>query len=199
MKTRKFYPIGIDFDGVVIDFTSTLKTYCKRVYDLDLPAIEELRSWDMGNWWRTMHPNHDDNLIDECIVDCVVNSLPSEMVPINENVRFIVDHAQYEGVVVVITARVDTFRLNQFMQMHGLENFISISKKGYPGDKATICRRMGIDAFIDDRPENCDELSKAGMTVFMQNQRHNKGHTPTGVIPVQSIQQANAVMSILDE
>lgn len=149
--------IGLDIDGIILDFERTMRTYAE-LYDLlilrkkgvkDSSQFDYLKRYD----WTD---NEKKNFINNYLVYATINSTP--LIPL---VKEMIDLFQLEGYeFLFITAR-------GLLKKETKEAVIQVFKRNniptdniYWGveDKVSKCKELGIDIMIEDNPSTCKLL-----------------------------------------
>lgn len=149
--------IGLDIDGIVLDFERTMRAYAE-LYDLlilrkngvkDSSQFDYLKRYD----WTDEEKK---NFINNYLVYATINSTP--LIPL---VKEMLNLFQLEGYeFLFITAR-------GLLKKETKEAVIQVFKRNniptdniYWGieDKASKCKELGIDIMIEDNPSTCKQL-----------------------------------------
>ena len=149
--------IGLDIDGIVLDFERTMRAYAE-LYDLlilrkngvkDSSQFDYLKRYD----WTDEEKK---NFINNYLVYATINSTP--LIPL---VKEMLNLFQLEGYeFLFITAR-------GLLKKETKEAVIQVFKRNniptdniYWGieDKVSKCKELGIDIMIEDNPSTCKQL-----------------------------------------
>ena len=150
--------IGLDIDGIILDFERTMRTYAE-LYDLlilrkngvkDPTQFDYLKRYD----W-TDHEKK--NFIDNYLTYATSNSTP--LIPLAKEMLELFQLEEYE--FFFITAR-------GLLKKETKEAVIQVFQKNYIPtnniywgviDKIAKCKELGIDIMIEDNPSICKLLS----------------------------------------
>lgn len=157
---------GIDVDGVLADFVGGFGELASTLGYAINPD-----SWGLGlsreqeqDVWKLVEANHDFwTGLD------VLNQFPHELVKLTDVVYFITKRKQTPG----RSTDTETATWLNKVQAVQLPTVLAIPNKG------EVCRALKVDAFIDDKPENCwDVMDESPKTkVFLMNQPWNQWDT----------------------
>ena len=170
------------FDGVVSDFDGAFRALCREMFGK--PAHNDGPSdWEWSNYGLTSSEK-------EAVWDRIGSSknwwLRLEPLPDTEELRGCQWDDWYEP--IFITSRVPTLGASvarqsaEWLEMHyriDLPTVLVASNKG------ELANALQLDAFIDDKPENCLDVLHwmyPRGEVFLQDASHNVAFaTPTGI------------------
>jgi 5'(3')-deoxyribonucleotidase len=176
--------IGIDMDGVVMDFVSAFKQEAETVLHKKFPAVNT--DWDFKDWgitkedsskvWRRIRDTEDWFYL-------YLAALPgaSACLPYLDQL-----HDLY-----FVTTRIETLGLSAKRQTQ-----LSLYELGveYPTvivtkDKGAISRDLLLDMFIDDKPENLTNIHEASpkTKAFLREQAYNEDFDEPWVTRVASL------------
>lgn len=165
--------IGLDIDGIILDFERTMRTYAE-LYDLlilrkkgvkDPSQFDYLKRYD---WTETERKK----FIDDYLVYATLHSTP--LIPL---VREMLELFQLEGhEFFFITARGSLKEetkqaVIQVFQRNGIP-----TDKIYWGvkDKVSLCKELGIDLMIEDCPSTCKLLVESGVKTLYFRDKDNE-------------------------
>jgi uncharacterized HAD superfamily protein len=149
--------IGLDIDGIVLDFERTMRAYAE-LYDLlilrkngvkDLSQFDYLKRYD----WTDEEKR---NFINNYLVYATINSTP--LIPLAKEMIDLFELEGYE--FLFITAR-------GLLKAETKEAVLQVFKRNkiptdniYWGveDKVSKCKELGIDIMIEDNPSTCKQL-----------------------------------------
>lgn len=162
---------GIDIDGVLANFVQGFASLGEEFQGTHYEWNLDLSSWGLGltreqeqAGWRkvTADPNFWLNLD-------VLNRFPQELLKPMDVVYFITKRKETPG---RSTAQ-DAARWLRNKQNIELPTVLALDNKG------ETCRALKVDAFIDDKPENCWDVMKESPNtkVFLMDQPWNQWDT----------------------
>ncbi len=149
--------IGLDIDGIVLDFERTMRAYAE-LYDLlilrkngvkDSSQFDYLKRYD----WTDEEKR---NFINNYLVYATINSTP--LIPLAKEMIDLFELEGYE--FLFITAR-------GLLKAETKEAVLQVFKRNkiptdniYWGveDKVSKCKELGIDIMIEDNPSTCKQL-----------------------------------------
>lgn len=149
--------IGLDIDGIILDFERTMRTYAE-LYDLLILRKKGVKDSSQFDYLKRYDWTDDEkkNFINNYLVYATINSTP--LIPL---VKEMIDLFQLEGYeFLFITAR-------GLLKKETKEAVIQVFKRNniptdniYWGveDKVSKCKELGIDIMIEDNPSTCKLL-----------------------------------------
>ena len=149
--------IGLDIDGIILDFERTMRTYAE-LYDLLILRKNGVKNSRQFDYLKRYDWTDEEkkNFIDRYLVYATINSTP--LVPL---VKEMLELFQLEGYeFLFITAR-------GLLKKETKEAVIQVFQKNnipidniYWGvkDKVSKCDELGIDIMIEDNPSTCKLL-----------------------------------------
>lgn len=149
--------IGIDIDGIILDFERTMRSYAE-LYDLlilrksgvkDSSQFDYLKRYD----WTAEEKK---NFINNYLIYATINSTP--LIPL---VKEMMDLFQLEGYeYLFITARglIKKETKDAVIQVFKRNNIPTDNIYWGVEDKLSKCRELGIDIMIEDNPSTCKLL-----------------------------------------
>ena len=164
--------IGIDIDGVILDFERTMRSYAE-LYDLlvlgkngvvDHKQFDYLKRYD----WTDKEKK---KFIDDYLVYATTNSTP--LIPLSREMLEIFEAEGYE--YIFITARGLLKKETRNAVTSVLENNNIMVDNIYWGvdDKVSICKELGVDIMIEDNPNTCLELRNNKIKVLYFRDKDN--------------------------
>jgi 5'(3')-deoxyribonucleotidase len=189
--------VGIDIDGVLADFNPDYIQLMIEVSGRDLfpPRPFVIPCWDypehygytkeeVGTAWGIIknHPNFWERL----------NPYPGA----KDILKRLADFDSKTGSVYFITTRPGLNSKLQTTKWLMRQGFLSVPSVIVSSKKGPIAAGLGLDALIDDKTENCIEVTShcAGCKVYMLNQSWNAEFTD-----LRSIKRIDTVSGFLDE
>ena len=161
--------IGIDLDGVVINFENTLRTYAE-IYDLDILKGNHLI--DKGKSKINGRYDWTDEQMETFLNEYIINS--SKLSPIMPGFKIVYDLLKKENNIefIVISARgADFEEMIDDAKRILKEADVEFDKYYWKQrDKLKICKKEKVDFMIDDDYYVADYLSKNGIkTIFYRD------------------------------
>ena len=149
--------IGLDIDGIILDFERTMRTYAE-LYDLLILRKKGVKDSNQFDYLKRYDWTDDEkkNFINNYLVYATINSTP--LIPL---VKEMLELFQLEGhEFLFITAR-------GLLKKETKEAVIQVfQRNGIPTsniywgvkDKVFKCQELGIDLMIEDNPSTCKSL-----------------------------------------
>ena len=143
--------IAIDFDDTIVDTTKKVKEYLKKYNLEEFANFEEKRNFYIKH------------------IDDITKNL--ELKP---NAKKVLNELSKCNELYIITARSSYYSNNLKKLTRDFVKFNQLPIKKiyfdcFEEDKAKICKKIGIDLFIDDSINNCLAVEKYGIKVLLFN------------------------------
>jgi len=162
--------IAFDIDGTIINLQDSLTHYFKKMYDITLPA-EAFSRWSIEEATNIPYEQ-----VLACVNVCIADIYRQTIYPGARG--FIVDCFKSTGKeVLFITNRWD--KLNTYKLLDRLFYDVNYGVIFVEGSKIDVLKKKKVDIYIEDRIENAEEISNAGIfTILLErswNQFGSKG------------------------
>ena len=167
--------LGLDIDGVLADFLSPfLRVVEKKIGNGPIPA-ETITDFNFKD-----HPILSEKIVDECMVKVSYDpAFWQRLSPLLSAEEWqALDHLSRKGQLVFITHRYEreTYDIRQvtcdWLKRHGIAKPVAYFTQE---SKAKLVDGLGVDLFVDDRHENCQEVAeKTQATVVMPHRHYNQ-------------------------
>lgn len=161
--------IGLDIDGVIIDFERTMRTYAE-LYDLFVLRKDGTKYYREFDYLKRYDwtVGERKKFIEDYLVYATKNS--TSLIPL---VKEMLELFKIEGHrIILITARgLLKEETKDAVRYVFLKNNIPVDNI-YWGvqDKASICKKLNVDIMIDDNPPTCKTLSdNKVMTLYFRD------------------------------
>lgn len=165
--------IGIDIDGVILDFERTMRTYAE-LYDLlilgkngvkDETQFDYLKRYD----WTEKEKQQ---FIDKYLVYATINSTP--IVPLAKEMIELLKAEGHE--IFFITARGLLKKETKMavLQVFQRENIPTDNIYWGVKDKVSKCKELGIDVMIEDNPHKCRLLRDNAIYTLYFRDKNNE-------------------------
>lgn len=164
--------VGVDIDGVLANFTSAFKQEAEQVLDRKLEG--QPADWEMSNWMTEAEQTKVWNRIkaSEDWFSLYVGPLPGVIRSITHldkfaDPYFISTRIQTAGKPIKVQSQV---WLNEL----GIEFPTVIITK----DKGIVAKALKLEAFVDDKPENLEDIAKESPTtkLFLLEASYNRSY-----------------------
>ena len=149
--------IGIDIDGVILDFERTMRSYAE-LYDLlvlekdgvvDYKQFDYLKRYD----WTDKEKK---KFIDDYLVYATTNSTP--LIPLSKEMLEVFDVEGYEYVFITARGLLKKETRNAVTTVFEKNSIPTDNIYWGVEDKVAICKELGLDLMIEDNPNICIEL-----------------------------------------
>ena len=164
--------IGLDIDGVILDFERTMRCYAE-VYDLLLLKKNGVQKENEFDYLKRYDwtPEERKNFINDYLMYATLNK--TALMPL---VKEMLEFFEIEGYdYCFITARGLIKEETKLAVIEVFKRYGIPTDKIYFAvrDKVSKCRKLGIDLMIEDKVENINNISK-NIPVICFNARYNK-------------------------
>lgn len=179
--------IGIDIDGIILDFERTMRTYAE-LYDLLIlrkngvvnpNEFDYLKRYDWTEEERT-------RFIDDYLVYATINSTP--LIPLVKEMLklFKVEGINYTFITSRGLLRKDT--KNAVLTVFEKNDLPTDNIYFGVEDKVLKCKELGIDIMIEDKPSTCKLLRDENIkTLYFRDKENEKLDEDSYLIEVSNI------------
>ena len=165
--------IGLDIDGIVLDFERTMRTYAE-LYDLLILRKNGIKNNSQFDYLKRYAWTKEEkqNFIDNYLVYATINSTP--LIPLVKEMLELFKVEGYE--FLFITSRGLLKRETKEAVKKVFEKNSIPTDNIYWGikDKLTECKNLGIDLMIDDNPDTCKLLRDNKITTLYFRDKNNE-------------------------
>lgn len=168
--------IGLDIDGIILDFERTMRTYAE-LYDLlilrkngikDSSQFDYLKRYD----WTDVEKQE---FIDNYLIYATINSTP--LIPLVKEMLeiFSVEGHKFEFITARGLLKKET---KEAVIQVFLKNNLPIENIHWGvKDKVSKCKELGIDLMIEDNPNQCKLLKENNIkTIYFRDKDNEKIH-----------------------
>ncbi|MDP1695626.1 MAG: hypothetical protein Q8L29_01780 [archaeon] len=175
--------VGVDLDGVVVDFFGEIVKFYNMKYRRNL-KVEGLRGYNIWEYGIGRNREEAFSLMDEFYDSEFFSSIP--LLIGAENV--LKGFSKNEG-FDVITSRPEKLRgkTEKFLMRHFDKNFRLVFSGEFNAGlkkKSELCRELGLDVFVEDCLDYAIDCARTCERVFLMNQPWNQGRLPGNVARV---------------
>lgn len=157
--------IGLDIDGVVINLQDSLTYYFKKMYDIDLPD-EAFSKWSIEKTTKLPYEQ-----VLACVNDCIEDVNRQEIYPGAD--WFIKSYQEkIKEEVLFVTNRWD--QKNTYRLLDRWFRYTPYRVEFINGSKVDMLQKEKVDICIEDRIENAEEISNAGIFTYLIERRWNQ-------------------------
>lgn len=179
--------VGIDIDGIILDFERTMRTYAE-LYDLLIlrkngvvnpNEFDYLKRYDWTEEERT-------RFIDDYLVYATINSTP--LIPLVKEMLklFKVEGINYTFITSRGLLRKDT--KNAVLKVFEKNDLPTDNIYFGVEDKVLKCKELGIDIMIEDKPSTCKLLRDENIkTLYFRDKENEKLDEDSYLIEVSNI------------
>ena len=149
--------IGIDIDGVILDFERTMRTYAE-LYDaliLKKDGVKDKNEFSYLN--RYDWTKEEKNIfINNYLVYATINSTP--LIPLAKTMLEIFDKENIEYYFITARGLVKKETKEAIIEVFNKNNIDTSNIYFAVSDKVDMCKKIGIDIMIEDNPNTCIQL-----------------------------------------
>ena len=168
--TRQRDKIALDIDGVLADFTYSWRRLGAKHFDIEVYSCGGQLQWDFKDLTQPQE-NRLWRLIDD-------NDFWRNMYPL-------VSHGEIEHLravsqevdIAYVTSRKDrgdtAEQTREWLQAHGFPNADQLYQAR---EKAPVLKGIGATTLLDDNPRHLDEVTEAGIDVWVRDWPYNRDH-----------------------
>ena len=167
--------VGLDIDGVVADFLPCFLQILEKKVGCGPIGVDTITDMSFKS-----HPHLSEKIVEECMVTASYDpqlwyNLPPLISPQEWQA---LDRLSCEGRLVFITHRYEreTYDINRvscdWLKSHGVSKpVVHFTQE----PKADLVKRLGVNLFVDDRHENCQDVAeKTEAVVLMPHRLYNQ-------------------------
>lgn len=164
--------IGIDIDGVILDFQDRIRVYSEW-YNSEVYNKKDIKKKDEIKVWRRYDWNKDEvqRFIEETFIKVAKES---QVIPFAQE---IIAKLKENNKIIIITARGDFAGMEMIeIAKKQLEDANIKFDKIYwnASDKVKICKEEKIDYMIDDYADVCEDLSNNNINTIYFRAKDNR-------------------------
>jgi uncharacterized HAD superfamily protein len=175
--------LAFDIDGVVADTMAVFVDLARDRYGLTHLTKEHLTSY---NLYRCL--DVDRETLDELIC-LTLDDEHTELIPPEPGAPKVLTELAEYGPLRFITARVWPESISRWLHRTLSDvpgDRIQVIATGDPEAKLKVLRELGVQYFVEDRIETCEQLALDGVTPFLFDQPWNRVPSPISFARVQN-------------
>ncbi len=166
--------IGLDIDGIILDFERTMRTYAE-LYDLLILRKNGVNNPDQFDYLKRYDWTDEErkNFVNNYLIYATINSTP--LIPLVKEMLelFKVEGYQFE----FITARglIKKETKDAVIQVFKKNNLPTDNIHWGVKDKVSKCKELGIDLMVEDNPNTCKLLKNQKIrTIYFRYKDNEK-------------------------
>ncbi|MBU6491100.1 hypothetical protein KGQ25_03060 [Patescibacteria group bacterium] len=178
--------IGIDFDDVLADFNTSLAKFHNEIYGTSYRR-DDIVVYELGHTWGCSGEE-----AARRVSEFYHSAHHDRIAPVKGAVR-VLSQLKRKNVFVIITSRPEgvrgrTFSLinkyfpRMFKEVHFLGHYHGTEARRET--KGDMCKKLGVEVFIDDSLEHAASVSREGIKVLLFNTPWNRHKKPAHVVRV---------------
>lgn len=187
------------FDGVVANFSGKFVELGNKRYGTAFTELDQ-QDWDFKPWFTKQQVDEVWDLDIKPTKNFWLTLRPLEGTNLLNQIGF-ADRPDkffngHQAEAIFITARVPTVGMTirqqtcTWLRNHFLITFPNVIVVDQPAEKIPLCKNLGIDSFIDDKPSTIRELHKAGFKTYAKLSPYNcREPFPEGVVAVETLDE----------
>ncbi len=150
--------IGLDIDGIILDFERTMRSYAE-LYDLLILRKDGVKDSNQFDYLKRYAWTDEEKktFIDNYLVYATINSTP--LIPLVEEMLELFQLEGYEYLFITARGTIKKETKEAVIQVFQKNNIPTDNIYWGIKDKVSKCRELGIDLMIDDNPSACKLLS----------------------------------------
>jgi hypothetical protein len=193
MEHSKFFPVCFDFDGVLLDFASTVREVCKK-FNVNIPD-EPPKDFYFTNWFSEIDSSTYDKIIDTALQET------SSSKPYEENIDYVRNIISVGYIPVIVTSRSYIGPVNKWLKEYGLGKCLVLSSRHKEGDKASIVNALSLNVLVEDNPKYLDSFIQADPNNFaiIMSRPWNQNYSNDRSIRITELKQLNSIFSRLSK
>lgn len=150
--------IGLDIDGIVLDFERTMRAYAE-LYDLLILRKDGVKDSSQFDYLKRYDWTDEEKktFIDNYLVYATINS--TSLIPLVKEMLELFQLEGYEFLFITARGLLKKETKEAVIQVFQKNNIPSDNIYWGIKDKASKCKELGIDLMIEDNPSTCKLLS----------------------------------------
>ena len=149
--------IGIDIDGVILDFERTMRTYAE-LYDALILNKDGVKNKDEFSYlnrydWTEGEKN---TFINNYLVYVTINSTP--LIPLAKTMLEIFDNENIEYCFITARGLIKKETKDAVINVFNRNNIDTSNIYFGVSNKVDMCKKLGVDYMIEDNPNTCKAL-----------------------------------------
>lgn len=149
--------IGIDIDGVILDFERTMRTYAE-LYDaliLKKDGVKNKHEFNYLNRYEWTEEEKTD-FINNYLVYATIHSTP--LIPLSQTMLEIFDNENIEYCFITARGLIKKETKDAVINVFNRNNIDTSNIYFGVSNKVDMCKKLGIDYMIEDNPNTCKVL-----------------------------------------
>lgn len=167
--------IGVDLDEVIVEFVRAFLDFYNQKFDTNY----FFEQWRTYNFWEVFGKTKEETVR---VVDEFYNSKLFDEMKLIDGSKESIEKLAEKNQLSIVTSRPLRFRektekfSKKYFSTIPIKIFYSNStSEGHDSGKARVCKREGIEIFIEDDLECAVKCAEAGVRVFLLSKPWNRG------------------------
>lgn len=166
--------IGLDIDGIILDFERTMRTYAE-LYDLLILRKDGIKDSSQFDYLKRYDWTDDEKqeFIDNYLIYATINSTP--LIPLVKEMLEIFSIEGYKFEFITARGLLKKETKEAVIQVFQKNNLPIENIHWGVKDKVSKCKELGIDLMIEDNPNQCKLLKENKIkTIYFRDKDNEK-------------------------
>jgi len=166
--------IGLDIDGIILDFERTMRTYAE-LYDLLILRKDGIKDSSQFDYLKRYDWTDDEKqeFIDNYLIYATINSTP--LIPLVKEMLEIFSIEGYKFEFITARGLLKKETKEAVIQVFQKNNLPIENIHWGVKDKVSKCKELGIDLMIEDNPNQCKLLKENKLkTIYFRDKDNEK-------------------------
>lgn len=165
--------IGLDIDGIILDFERTMRTFAE-LYDLLILRKNGVVHKDEFDYLKRYDWTEEErkDFIDKFLVYATLHSTP--LIPLVREMLEIFESEGYEYEFITARGLLRSETKEAVVEVFKRNNLPVENIHWGVKDKVKKCQELGIDVMIEDKPETCKKLREGGIRTLFFRDKDNE-------------------------
>lgn len=166
--------IGLDIDGIILDFERTMRTYAE-LYDLLILRKDGIKDSSQFDYLKRYDWTDEEKqkFIDNYLIYATINSTP--LIPLVKEMLEIFSIEGYQFEFITARGLLKKETKEAVVQVFQKNNLPIENIHWGVKDKVTKCKELGIDLMIEDNPNQCKLLKENKIkTIYFRDKDNEK-------------------------
>lgn len=169
--------IGFDLDDVLLSFQDTMRSYHNATYNTNYTEEHDT----VWNLWERWNVTPEESV--KRLQDFFVHKMHYDALPLPGSVAGI-KKLKENHILYIISAKPESLRekteewiAKYFPNMFEKIIFTRLLFDPEKQKKSEVCKKLGIEVFVDDAVHNTHDISEAGIPTLLLDMPWNRNHT----------------------
>ena len=165
--------IGIDIDGIILDFERTMRTYAE-LYDLLILEKDGLKNPNQFDFLKRYNWTEEEKkkFVNEYLIYATINKTP--LIPLAKEMLELLTLEGHEYFFITARGLIKKETKEAVIEVFKRNNITTNNICWGIEDKVSKCRELGIDLMIEDNPSTCKKLIKNNIKTIYFRDKNNE-------------------------